>query len=293
MPPGTSMRKRLRDAACGLAACLFAAPPALCEPALWAVRDQDSTVYLFGTVHILPPELEWRSAKLDAAMTEASELWLEVAYLTSPLVQIMASIPLLQYGLSSEPLSSKLTPAELASLDRAARKVGMTARQLDGFKPWLAASLLSAQEGYDAKAGAEFVLESEFKKRRTPLRGLETINGQFRMLASMPEDDALEFLRQAISADAGEADMLDRMVEKWAAGDVAGLETLILPDLKTESGAMYDILIVERNANWADQIETLMKGAGVSFIAVGAGHLLGPDSVQAMLEKKGLQVSRQ
>jgi uncharacterized protein YbaP (TraB family) len=293
MRGGSSVWKRLRGAACGLAACTLALPSAVAEPALWAVKDADSTVYLFGTVHILRPELKWRSPRIDAAMAASDELWLEIAYLTSPLVQIMASIPLLQYGLSSEPLSSKLTPAELAALDRAARKVGMTAQSLDAFKPWLAASMLSAQEGYDAKAGAEFVIESEFKKKRAPLRGLETINEQFRMLASMPDGDALEFLRQAIDEEADGAVTLDSMVEKWVAGDVKGLEELVLPDLKTDSGAMYDILIVKRNADWAEQIEDLMKGSGVSFIAVGAGHLLGPDSVQSMLEKKGMRVTRQ
>lgn len=292
MLPERTRWTRLRSAICGLAVSVLALPAAA-EPALWAVKDADSTVYLFGTVHILRPEMDWRSEKIDRAMADSSELWLEIAYLTSPLVQVMASIPLLQYGMSREPLSSKLTPAELAALDKAARKVGMTAKSLDGFKPWLAASLLSAQEGYDARSGAEFVLESEFKKRRAPLRGLETINEQFRMLASMPEADALEFLRQAIDAEASGPGMLDRMVEKWASGDVEGLEALILPDLQTGSGAMYDILIVKRNTDWADQIETLMKGSGVSFIAVGAGHLLGPDSVQSMLKSRGLKVTRQ
>lgn len=292
MLPERTRWTRLRSAICGLAVSVLALPAAA-EPALWAVKDADSTVYLFGTVHILRPEMDWRSEKIDRAMADSSELWLEIAYLTSPLVQVMASIPLLQYGMSRELLSSKLTPAELAALDKAARKVGMTAKSLDGFKPWLAASLLSAQEGYDARSGAEFVLESEFKKRRAPLRGLETINEQFRMLASMPEADALEFLRQAIDAEASGPGMLDRMVEKWASGDVEGLEALILPDLQTGSGAMYDILIVKRNTDWADQIETLMKGSGVSFIAVGAGHLLGPDSVQSMLKSRGLKVTRQ
>lgn len=292
MRPGRSCWTRLRDAVCGLAVAAGALPAAA-EPALWAVKDADSTVYLFGTVHILRPELDWRSPKIDRAMAESSELWLEIAYLSSPLVQVMASIPLLRYGLSKEPLSGKLTPAELAALDRAARKVGMTAKQLDPFKPWLAASLLSAQEGYDAKAGAEHVLETEFKARRAPLKGLETVDQQFRMLASMPDDDALEFLRQSIEADADGPALLDRMVSVWAAGDVAGLEKLIVADLQTESGAMYDILIVQRNADWAEQIEKLMAGSGTSFIAVGAGHLVGPDSVQSLLEKKGLRVTRQ
>src|SRR5690606_38216286 len=109
------------------------AAPAGSGPRLWVVKDEDSTLYLFGTVHVLKPETPWGSAKLDRAFASADEYWFEIADLNDA----AGAVPIIQAkGVSPDrPLSSLLTAEELADLDAAARQVGSTGASLDPLRP--------------------------------------------------------------------------------------------------------------------------------------------------------------
>ena len=261
-------------------------------PALWVIRDADSTIYLFGTVHVLRPTTAWGSAKVDTAFNSANEVWFEI---TNPDDQA-AVIPLVQqYGLSPDkPLSSLLTPEEFIKLDAAAQTIGVTAAQIDPFRPWFAALNLAlaplAKAGYDPASGVELVLRARAQAAGKPVKGLETLDEQIRIIAGMPEDEQLDFLRAALDSFDDATVELDALVNAWAEGDVAGVERLGVTEMRAQSEALYDALLVRRNANWATQIQTLLAGSGTAFIAVGAAHLAGDDSVQEMLEDRGVTV---
>ena len=281
----------------GLAAASAWAAPALAQPALWAVKDADSTIYFLGTVHLLKPETEWRSEKLDAAIAESQALWLELPS-TNPEKMAGEMLALVsKYGMSPRRrLSADLTPDELKTLDEAAKLSGMTAAQLDMFRPWFAALTLSTsavtRAGYDPTSGVDSKIEAIFGERGITPKGLETAEQQIKVFAGMPREDELEYLRQTI-ADYREASTeLDEMVANWAAGDIAAMEEMFVVEMKEDDQALYDALLTNRNANWVVQVEEMLKGKGVIFIAVGAGHLVGPESVIAMLEAKGIKPER-
>jgi uncharacterized protein YbaP (TraB family) len=263
-------------------------------PALWVVRDADSTLYLFGTVHVLRPTTAWGSAKVDAAFAAASDIYFEIS---NPDDQA-AIIPLMQrYGLGTTPLSHQLTAGQLTLLDLAAREVGATAVQFDPMKPWLAGLSLSmaplAKAGYDPASGVELTLKARALAAGKPVHGFETVDEQVRMLATLPEADQLQFLISTLtSVDRATTD-LDTMVDAWAAGDVATIERVGVDELKTEAPAIYEALLARRNAGFADDIQGLLAGSGTAFIAVGAAHLAGPDSVQSLLEARGITVRQQ
>ena len=80
------------------------------------------------------------------------------------------------------------------------------------------------------------------------------------------------------------------MVSAWASGDIGAIDRIMVAELKDASPALYQALLVDRNSDWADQIQTLLQGSGTAFIAVGAGHLTGDDSVQAILKQRGVTV---
>lgn len=289
-----------RSAAALLAAAGLALTPApaSAEPALWLIRDDDSRIWLFGTIHVLPPETNWRGPKVDAAMAEADELWMEIADISSFGAQVVASVLALRYGLSpSRPLSSRLTADEYESLDRAARSIGMSAEQLNVMRPWMAGMLLQAgatvESGMDANSGVEVQLGKVFRPRRVPVRGLETIGEQIRVFSDLPEEEEIAFLRDTVEQMDVANDGFAELVDSWAKGDTSFIEKAIVGDMQQGSPALYDALITRRNANWTDQIEKMLKGKGDVFIAVGAGHLVGPDSVQAMLAKRGIEAVRQ
>ncbi|WP_295225143.1 TraB/GumN family protein [uncultured Brevundimonas sp.] len=261
-------------------------------PALWVVKDADSTLYLFGSVHVLRPTTGWASPRVEAAFDSASDIWFEIS---NPDDQA-AIMPLIQqHGLSPEtPLSSRLTPQENAELDAAAQAMGASAAQLQPMKPWLAALSLSVapliKAGYDPKSGVELVLKARAEAAGKPIHGFETIDKQIGILAGLPDDVQLVFLRETLKDYENAATKLDEMVEAWARGDVATLDRVTITEMKEASPALYQAVLVDRNTDWANQIQTLLEGSGTAFIAVGAAHLTGDDSVQAILQKRGVTV---
>ena len=261
-------------------------------PALWVVKDADSTLYLFGSVHVLRPTTGWASPRVEAAFDSASDIWFEIS---NPDDQA-AIMPLIQqHGLSPEtPLSSRLTPEENAELDAAAQAMGASAAQLQPMKPWLAALSLSVapliKAGYDPKSGVELVLKARAEAAGKPIHGFETIDKQIGILAGLPDDVQLVFLRETLKDYENAATKLDEMVEAWARGDVAKLDRVTIKEMKDASPALYQAVLVDRNTDWANQIQTLLEGSGTAFIAVGAAHLTGDDSVQAILQKRGVTV---
>jgi uncharacterized protein YbaP (TraB family) len=261
-------------------------------PALWVIKDADSTLYLFGSVHVLRPTTGWASPRVNAAFDSASDVWFEI---TNPEDQA-AMMPLIQqYGLSPQtPLSSRLTPEEVGQLDVAAKTIGASAAQLDPLKPWLAALSLSVaplvKAGYDPQSGVELALKARAQAAGKRLHGFETLEKQVGMLATLPDDVQLEFLRETLKDFDQAVEMLDSMVEAWAKGDVEGLDRIVVEEMKTDAPELYKVLLVDRNTDWADQIQTLLQGSGTAFIAVGAAHLTGDDSVQSILQSRGVAV---
>ena len=261
-------------------------------PALWVIREEDSTLYLFGSVHVLRPTTAWETARIKAAFDASSDIWMEIS---NPDDQA-AIVPLIQqHGLSPQtPLSSLLTADEFADLDAAAQTMGATAAQLDPMRPWLAGLTLSVapltKAGYDPKSGVELILKSRAEAAGKPIHGFETIDEQVRILAGLPEAAQVDFLRTTLEDFDEAVTLLDGMVTAWSGGDVDELDRIIVEEMKVDAPAVYDALLVRRNANWTAQIETLLKGSGTTFIVVGAGHLAGADSVQSMLQAKGVDV---
>lgn len=264
-------------------------------PALWVIRDADSTLYLFGTVHVLRPTTAWGSARVDAAFAGADQIWFEVS---NPDDQA-AIIPLIQqHGLSPDrPLSSLLTAEEMTDLNAAATAAGLPAAQLNIFRPWFAGLTLAVaplvKAGYDPQSGVEQILKARADAAGKPVHGFETLDKQIGILAGMSEADQLAFLRSALEAYDDATVELDQMVDAWAAGDLSALERITVEEMRADSPAVYQALLVQRNTDWAGQIQTLLAGSGTAFIAVGAAHLAGEDSVQEILKDRGVAVARE
>ncbi|WGM29836.1 TraB/GumN family protein [Brevundimonas sp. NIBR11] len=263
-------------------------------PALWSVSDADSTIYLFGAVHVLRPDTPWGSAKIDEAFDASQTVIFEIS---NPDDQSALTPLIRQYGLSPQtPLSSLLTPAEFADLDAAARTLGGTGAGLDPMRPWLAGVTLSmaplVKAGYDPQSGVEMILKHRAEDAGKPITGLETLEIQIGTLAGLSEPTQLAFLRSTL-ADFDEATTeLDALVNAWAAGDVDTIDRLAVTEMRADSEEVYQSLLVRRNAAWADKIQTLLAGSGTTFIAVGSAHLAGDDSVQAILQSRGVIVTR-
>ena len=292
----TSVRQTLRaalPAVVGGLVLLFSGA-AFAEPAIWAVRDRDSTAFLFGTIHVMKPGTEWRSRRFDDAFKGADQLILEV---DNPEDQA-AVLPLIrEHGLSPDrPLSVLLSAEDLARLDAAAQSVGLRAAQLDPMRPWLASLSLAAaplrRAGYDPASGIDPVLRADALAAGMTIAGLETLDQQVRLLAGFPEEGQLAYLLRSLDDFDDGAAQLERLVEAWLAGDVVAIEQIGLRPMREVGERVYQALLVERNRAWVDRISLILDDTGTAFIAVGALHLAGEDSVQRMLEDRGLTVER-
>ena len=288
--------KPLRILSSALFACATLISVACAEPALWVVHSATATVYLFGTVHLLKHDTPWRSGKLDQALAQSQGLWLEL----SDAFDTAAAVPFVQqYGMDPQhPLSTKLSADERERLDAVVRKEGLgNAAAFESFRPWMAALAISithiARQGYNAGNGVEKILSDEMTTAGKPIHGLETIEQQLRFFTSLPPDTERQMLDEAMDDVDAERGKTDAIVAAWMAGDVATLAELIDQDIAANEPDAYQALVVNRNIAWVKCIEQLLKGSGVSFIAVGAGHLAGPDSVQAQLAKRGIEARRE
>ena len=284
--------RRLCAAILGVASLLTATARA--EPAMWVVKDHDSTIYLIGTVHVLKPDMVWNAEKVTKAVAESTELWLEVAdtddeATTRALIQ--------QYGLDqAKPLSKKLSAKQNAKLAKIAEAYGLPLAGLQPMKPWTAAlmlTLLQVQKaGYDPKSGVDYILRAQAEKEGDKIIGLETLEQQVRFLADLPQAEQVAFLEQTLDHAAEGVALLDQLARAWSEGDDATIGKIFVDELKSEAPKLYDKLLVQRNIKWAAKVEEILRDAGVHQIAVGAGHLAGPDSVQAQLAKRGIKAER-
>jgi uncharacterized protein YbaP (TraB family) len=273
---------------------LGAAAPAMAEPALWAIKDKDSTIYLFGTIHVLKPDTKWRSPTIDKALNDSGDLTIEVLGADDP----AAMQPLvLKYGVDqTTPLSKKLAPEDLKRIQVLAQGAGVPPQALEIMRPWLASISLAMlpimKAGYDPKSGVEQVVQAQMKAAGKPAASLETLDQQIRFFADMPTKVEVEMLKSTLDdAEEGPA-KIDKMVTAWASGNTKALETEFVTEMKADYADVYDVLITDRNVAWSKQLKTKLDGKGVSFVAVGAGHLVGPDSVQAQLAKLGIKAER-
>ncbi|PKP92360.1 MAG: TraB/GumN family protein [Alphaproteobacteria bacterium HGW-Alphaproteobacteria-16] len=251
-------------------------------------------MYLFGTFHLLRPTTAWSTPEVDHAFDSASEVWFEVE---NPEDQSGLGPIIQQLGLSPDrPLSSLLTAQEFATLDTAAQALGSSGAQLDPLRPWLASLQLAVaamvKAGFDPNAGVDRMLIARATAAAKPVKGLETVEEQIGFIANLSEETQLDMLRSSLE-DFSEAEtLLDDMAEAWSTGDVEGLERLVVTAMRDESPELYEALLVRRNTDWANQIQTMMEGSGTVFIAVGAAHLAGDDSVQVMLKKRQIDTAR-
>jgi uncharacterized protein YbaP (TraB family) len=268
---------------------------ALAEPALWKVQGPHATVWLFGSVHALKPGLAWRTPGLDAALKGSTALYLEIPDADDP----AAVQPLiLKYGVDpSHPLSSKISADDKASLDRLLTAYGASEAQMEPLRPWMVGLTLSVlplvKAGYDTKASVEHALASDARAAGKPVKGFETAEQQLRFFADLPLDQEIAFMESSMDDAAKGPGELDQLVAAWTAGDVDSLGHLMDDDMKAKHPALYKLLISDRNRRFAEQIADLARGEGVTFVAVGAGHLAGPDSIQSDLAALGLTAVRQ
>ncbi len=268
--------------------------PIPATPAMWVVKDDDTTIYLFGTVHMLRPEIQWFTGDIKAAFDAADTLVLELVMPDDPNALVG---PMLARAVdtSGTKLTSRMTEDEAAAYRAAMEKYKMDPAQFEAFQPWFLATALSMAplqaEGHSPQSGVDMALTDAARAIGKPIVGLETPEEQFGFLASVPMDAQMRWLNETVAQLDTFNSLFEQLLTPWSAGDADGLGKAINAQMESVP-ELADALLFQRNARWADWIKTRMDQPGTVFIAVGAGHLAGDKSVQDFLAQQGLTVQR-
>jgi uncharacterized protein YbaP (TraB family) len=288
-------------AALGLGALIISAPaaarvPETAHPALWEVSDADTTIYLFGTIHLLPDDIRWRTAEFDKAVQGSQQLVVETIVDQKDPTKVMAAMASLAFNQPNlPPLVQRVSPAKRPALEAAIKKSGFPPQAFDRMESWAAAFILLGNQYREmhlkGDSGVEAVLRDSFTGEGKPIGELETNLEQFGFFDRLPAKAQQALLEGAIDDPKNADAEFSGMLSAWSKGDVQGIARTFDRDL-AGSPELAQALIHQRNANWSKWIEERMRQPGALMIAVGAGHLAGRDSVIAMLQRDGYRVRR-
>lgn len=295
------LKRSLRNTLLGASLAALTAGAAMAQsgeaPAMWRVSDEDSTVYLFGSMHLLPEGGDWRTPLLAEAMAGAPHTIVETD-VTSPEAQAELSRLVVQHGMNPAGVTLSQTLGE----ERAARFAEMAASQgvpmpmLEPLKPWLAmlsvAQQAYAAAGLDPSSGVEMLMLAQAAEEGDEIGYLEPAEVQILALATLDEDAVLDNLDTGIDQLGDLETMIADMHEAWRTGDVVALDETVVAATREDAPAAYQALFPARNAAWTPQIIDFLADDEDYVIIVGAGHLVGDESVIVMLEAEGLDVER-
>lgn len=284
-----------------IAAVSALAAPSLAQtpspgPALWRIADDDSEVWLFGSVHALRPDVQWRRPELADALAAADAVYFEAP--TDIFSQVSAAATMIRLG--TNPPGEKLTDYLSDEGDRlladAAAELGVPIDNFEGMRPWFAFMSISAQSISASAAefdeGVDVQLTLDALKAKKELRHFETMTQQAKFLADLTLDAQVEILEGSLQQLDAAPQQLEEIFAAWSTGDVEALEGVVFEGVDELPAEFYEVFFVRRNTAWVEQLDALMQGSGAALVVVGAGHLLGPDSVIALMEARGYAAER-
>jgi len=271
-------------AALALGACR-AAPPA--HPALWQIEGpHGEKAWLFGTVHALPERLDWRQGKVAEALAASDLLVLEVAHIE----EAPRAFAALSQSPGLAPLRERTSPALRPALDRVLHETGLDPAALDGLETWAAAltieQALASKAGIESSNGIERELVATYRR---PVDQLEGASAQLSIFDRLAEEDQ-RVLLESVLREGLRPDDPD-VVQAWARGDMAPIEAETARGFLTDP-ELREALLTGRNRAWADRIGSLLHQGKHPFVAVGAGHMAGPQGLPELMATQGWHVTR-
>ena len=237
------------------------------DPAIFVVHDADTTIYIFGTFHALDGQAEWFNDQVKDAFDKSDELVLETLVPEGP--------PKAAVALKAAPPPPLKLPVASSASFLATTRIAINAGKAQGMQ---------------VGNGADMVLRHIAEDQGKPVEGIESLQSQMNLFMHMPAT-APASAPQAAAAAAQASAMLTEMQSAWKRGDL-NVFVRMLGQLRQASPDMYKMMFVERNAHFADWIAARMQKPGTVFVAIGAGHLAGKDSVLVRLAERGIESQR-
>ena len=270
-----------------LSAC---AKPEPARPAMWEVTGpKGEQGWLFGTIHMLPKQADWRSPTVSRALDRADVLVLEIAAIDDE-AQMRAVFDSLARSKGLPPLSSRVSPALRPAFDRLITDNSIDLAQFAETETWAAALMLAGFSNKEADPGNGIDRAIVEAMPHLPRVELEGTAAQLSIFDRLAEADQRVMLDATVQESPGEA-TADQLAAAWRKGDTDFITR------ETSTGMMADpevrkALFTDRNAAWEAKLEAMLRSGKRPFVAVGAAHLAGPEGLPAMLAARGWKVAR-
>lgn len=269
------------------------AVPDVATPSLWVVERDGNKLYLFGSLHLLPPSTKWNYPALDKARAESKVFVFEAPLDEggSAMMRFVEKAGRLPFG---KTLADVLPAKVHADLQEAAWSVQYPPKMLEPLRPWLAAVYLELysyiKAGFSSFYGVDHIIEQEAKDRRAEVAYLETVEEQLSNFSALSRHGEIAYLTATVRGVMEEPDMPLVLAGAWATGDTARLAK-VLDEGFSEVPQLRARLLVGRNRKWVPQLRAMLASGKTHFVTVGVGHLVGRDSIVAMLRAKGYRVT--
>ncbi|MFD2646179.1 TraB/GumN family protein [Devosia albogilva] len=276
-----------------LALLLPLASSVAAAPAMWKVSDADSAIYLFGSFHVLPDGIDWRTPLFDERLAAADKIVLETD--VSPLAQAQVGAAAIARGVYVDgTLLTDVIDDDLeATLRAQSSAYDVPVGSLLAMRPWMAANTISVAAmmalGYD-QPGVEFQIEPEIEPDR--LIHLETGEEQLDVLAGASDEEQLVMLQATLDELDSMPKLMSKMIHHWQAGTADRIAHLFQMEMGGFEDAFLDRLLYQRNRNWVEPLSQLLADDIDALVIVGAAHLVGPTNVIELLEAEGFTATR-
>jgi hypothetical protein len=254
-----------------------------------------NTVHLLGSMHVMRDELYPLASEIEAAYHRAAVVVFEtdIKVLESPTfaMKLMnkATYP------AGESLRKKLPPALYSLLASNLQNSLLSVEMINQYKPWMAAMTLVVLEfqkqGFNLQNGVDKHYFARAVESGKALDHLESPDFQASLFTDLTDQESEEFLGQALKDMEVWKKQIALLEKAWLTGDTVVLDKLLLESFR-EYPLMHKKLMIDRNRAWIPKLERFLKGEKDVLVVVGAGHLVGKDSVVELLTAKGYQIEQ-
>jgi uncharacterized protein YbaP (TraB family) len=267
--------------------------------ALYRVRHQGNTTYLFGTIHVGKPAFFPLEGEVTRALTRSSKLVVELDVRNGESFQQAVQ----KHGVyaAGDSIDKHLSAESLHQLRQALDKSGIPFENIARMKPWLVTNLLLGldleRNGFQRSQGIEFFLLSFAKEQTKTVQELESAEYQFSLYDDMTQAEQEQYLRENLAqlSDGNALRKARAMIDAWASANGKALEEVLRESLNEKtisSEFMQRVLLDKRNPEMANKIETLLKNDETTFVGVGLLHLIGDTGVPGLLRERGYEVEK-
>jgi uncharacterized protein YbaP (TraB family) len=291
-----------------LAACAAPKPPPpapprapAATPTLWSARPArapEPLLYLLGSVHVGDPRMRELGGEVERAWKRAEELVVEADVSRVDLTEVQLMMQ--RYGgiAAPERLQDRLAPETWELLQAYLAQHGLPPDTFDSVAPWLVATSVAVLQfrelGFQEELGVDRMFTERAAQEDLPIVELETAEEQFALFANLPRDLQDLMLRDTLLRARESPDEASLLMEAWARGDDAALEEIALDPLSRspEFEPFYERVLFQRNERMAERLAQLALDGRLRLVVVGAGHMLGPRGIPALLAARGFEIRK-